>query len=184
MKIDSDNQELINTENMKPHEEESTRDKIFNLVESLDERDLLMPFWQRGFQWHEPNKKDYTKYLIGLNLKGRNPCTTVVTCRIKEENYQNEYVLDGNQRLNTCSAALKNSEKYDVTKEQIKTIFKRLSVSLVHRNYDTHREAAEEYQRINKSTRLTDYDYHKIPITTLKFYDKIMDDVQEYFSFY
>lgn len=145
------------------------------ITEQVKRGEISIPVWQRGNHWTKKNREEFMGYIKDLDYRGRDLLTTIITCQLEKEEYRNCYLLDGNQRIRAIIESLRGDNDL-IIKKAVESVCANVS----HRNYYDHEEAAMEYQLVNKGTHLTDYDYHKIPLTQLDNWLKINEGLEHY----
>lgn len=151
-------------------------DRLLSVIESFDKDRLVLPPFQRGFVWEEPKVKGWADSIIKKNAIG-----VIVTYQLRSDNGDHPvYLADGRQRLGAAQEILKTPENYGIAGfDQAARYMHEFKITVQHRHYDTHADALEAFQNLNKGTHVTPADYFKGAITNLpdgeEMYSKIVD---------
>jgi hypothetical protein len=151
------------------------------LIEDLLNGNLVKPEHQRDYLWPDAKRKSYINDIF--NMK-RQPIGVICTYQVELDNGGGSpiYLNDGLQRLSTLQELKDVPTKYNRSPNEVDAILRTLKLTIQHRHYSSHTEAAKYFQGINSGTSCTPYDFYKESIVYSKNYRAIEKSLDELFT--
>lgn len=162
------------------HDQSDAVYPIRYLVDNYTQGDYDLPLHQREFVWKHKKQKDWLRNLLKSNYK---PCGVIVIYQIRYDDRfgSKKYINDGYQRIYTIIKAKASPEIYELADKDINDILAQ-TITVQFRIYNSHEDAAEQFQYLNIGTAMTAYEYYKTRLVYLKdykLYEKIINNITD-----
>ena len=140
--------------------------RLFDLVQELRDKDLLIPEHQREAVW---TKDQIAMWVERITDPMKKPIGVISTYQIlKNGKASPKYLNDGRQRLYATESFLMKPEDFGHTRDAAIKISKAYKIPVQHRLYDSHASAMKDFQLMNLGTALSPHEFHK---GLLKYHD-------------
>lgn len=140
--------------------------RLGDIVTDYLEDRLKFPRHQRGAVW---SKAQQELYISALQAPVR-PLGVFATYQI-EGNINGPTLLnDGGNRLRSALALHEDPLRFNMSKQESQSLLANTIISVQHRIYQDHKEAALWFQRLNIGTSLTPYEFAKGALVYMKGY--------------
>lgn len=125
---------------------------------------LRLPHYQRAFVWDNHQIKEWAESILSQDAIG-----VIVTYQITGEKSSDYpiFLADGRQRLEATGHILQSPHKFDLSfgSQQIRAYVEAFTVTVQHRQYQTHGHAFYAFQHLNLGTRVNPAEYYKGELT-------------------
>lgn len=147
--------ELFVMRTMQP--EGNSERSLLDMLKKYEADQIVTPQFQRdGGLWDKNKIIGWINTIISLKAIG-----VIVTYQVGGEG--TVYLLDGLQRITATRKFLDSPEFYgfDIGEGQASDYCDSFTITVQHRHYQTHEEAMEHFQNINKGTTLTPREFYR-----------------------
>jgi len=137
------------------------------LLEDLKTNTIIYPEHQREYVWTTPKQKRYIDRIFNSKRK---PIGVIGTYQIDLGNGKGSsfYLNDGRQRLTTIELLIADPSRYGRTQKEVSELLSTYKIPMQHRHYESHEEAALDFQDINMGTTVTPFDFYKANLVYAK----------------
>lgn len=148
------------------HDQGDSIHQIRYLVDGFKNKTYDLPLHQRDFVWKYKKQKDWLMNLLRSDYK---PCGVIVIYQLRIDNKygSNKFINDGYQRLYTIIKAQRDPSSYGLHEKDLEDILNQ-DITVQKRIYNTHEDAAQQFQFLNIGTAMTAYEYYKTNLVYLK----------------